>query len=41
MPLFIALSDASQQRDTKEHSPPGDLAKAHFYFFCRLKPQEK
>lgn len=38
MPLFIALS---QGTDTKGHSPPGDLAKAHFKFFCRLKPQAK
>lgn len=36
---FIALSLAPQGTDAGGHFPPGDPAKAHFHFFCRLKPQ--
>lgn len=41
MPLFIALSHVPQGTATKRHSPPSDLVKTHFHFFCRLKPQAK
>lgn len=41
MSLFIALPSAPQEVDTKGRSPSDDLAKAHFHFFSRLKPQAK